>query len=81
MTTALLIGMVVWIGGLEWRLLINIRRLNEFLDAQQMNSLRASATATLLTRPQDAPNLVRKRLRGNNIGSLASGADSALTNA
>jgi hypothetical protein len=75
--------MVVWIGGLEWRLWINNRRLNEFLEAlpRQMNFLRASATATLPTRPQDASNLARKRVLGNNIGSLASGIDSALNSA
>jgi len=78
-----LIGMVVWIGGLEWRLSINIRRLNEFLEElpQQMNFLRASATATLPRRPQDAPNLARKRVLRNNIGSFASGVDSDLTSA
>jgi hypothetical protein len=83
MTTVLLIGMLIWIGGLEWRLWINIHRLNEHLEEspQQMNFLRASATATLPTRPQDAPNLARKRVLGNKIGSLASGVDSALTNA
>lgn len=79
MTTVMRVGMIVWIVGLECRLGINIRRLNELLEElpQEMNSLRASATATLPSLPQDIPNLARKRALGNNGGSLA---DSALTN-
>ena len=54
MTTVLLVGMIVWIVGLECRLGINIRWLNELLEElpQEMNSLRASATATLPSLPR-----------------------------
>ena len=57
MTTVLLIGMLVWIVGLECRLGINIRRLNELLEElpQEMKLLRASATSTPPSRPQEAP--------------------------
>jgi hypothetical protein len=60
MTTALLIGLLVWMVGLECRLWINIRRLNELLEElpQEMNFLRGSATATTTSRPQDAPEFV-----------------------
>jgi hypothetical protein len=35
MTTGLLIGLLVWMIGVEWRLWVNIHRLNEHLEELQ----------------------------------------------
>ena len=35
MTTRLLIGLLVWMIGVEWRLWVNIHRLNEHLEELQ----------------------------------------------
>jgi hypothetical protein len=82
MTTALLIGLLVWMVGLECRLWINIRRLNELLEElpQEMNFLRGSANAPTTSRPQDAPEFVTARSQKPSGGPASAGnAPSALS--
>jgi hypothetical protein len=61
MTTALLVGFLVWMVGVEWRLWVNIHRLNEHLEElhQDMNFLTTSAATTPQSRPREAPEIWR----------------------
>ena len=63
MTTRLLIGLLVWMIGVEWRLWVNIHRLNEHLEELQCRRREQTTRPNEKRRARKGPPLSRIEFR------------------